>query len=274
MTTTVDTLLERARRVRLHVLSMVHRAKSSHVGSAFSIVDMLVTLYFEVMQIDPQNPEDPERDRLILSKGHGAAALYAALVERGFASPEILETYYLDGGRLAGHPIRGSMPGIEASTGSLGHGLSIGVGLAVANRFEGRKNRVFVVMGDGECNEGSVWEAAMFAAARGLDNLVALVDYNKLQGLGRSNQINQLDPLADKWRAFGWDVREIDGHDFGALMASLQSPPLLPGRPRVIVAHTIKGKGVSFMEDQLAWHYKSPNDEQLAQARQELGEHA
>jgi transketolase len=235
---------------------------------------MLVTLYFEILRIDPLHPDDPDRDRLILSKGHGCSALYATLVERGFASPEILETFYLDGGQLAGHPIRGSMPGIEASTGSLGHGLSLGVGLAIANRFEGRDNRVFVVMGDGECNEGSIWEAAMFAAAQRLDHLVAMVDYNKLQGLGRSEAITQLDPLADKWRAFGWDVYEIDGHDFDAIREALASPPRLPGRPRAIIAHTIKGKGVSFMEDQLAWHYKSPNDEQLAQARQELGEPA
>lgn len=260
---------ERARRVRLRVLEMMHRARSSHVGSAFSLVEILVALYFEVLRIDPARPDDPERDRLILSKGHGCAALYATLVERGFADAEILETYYLDGGRLAGHPIRGSMPGIEASTGSLGHGLSLGVGMAIANRFEGRDSRVFVVLGDGECNEGSVWEAAMFAAAQGLENLVAVVDFNKWQGLGRSTAINRIEPFADKWRAFGWEVLEIEGHSFEALLDALRVRPM--GRPLAIIAHTTKGKGVSFMEDQLAWHYKSPDDAQLAAARAELG---
>lgn len=267
------TLTERARRVRLHVLSMMHRANSSHIGSAYSLVELLVALYFDELRVDPAQPQDPDRDRLILSKGHGCSALYATLVERGFASPEILETYYMDGGALAGHPILGSMPGIEASSGSLGHGLSMGVGMAIANRFEGRSNRVFVVLGDGECNEGAVWEAAMFAAARGLGNLTAIVDFNKLQGLGRSLTINQLDPLTDKWRAFGWEVLEIDGHDLEAILGALKAPRD-PAKPRAIIAHTIKGKGVSFMEDQLPWHYKSPNDEQFALARQELGGNA
>jgi transketolase len=249
---------------------MVHRAQASHAGSALSLVDILVSLHFEVMRGDPARPDDPARDKLILSKGHGCAALYATLVERGYCDPAVLQTYCLDGGQLAGHPIRHCIPGVEVTSGSLGHGLSIGAGWALGDRTLGRPSRVFVVMGDGECNEGAVWEAAMFAAARGLDNLFALVDYNRLQGLGRTHLINQIDPLAEKWRTFGWDVREVDGHSFEALLSAFGDSAELAGRPRAIIAHTVKGKGVSFMEDQLSWHYKSPTVDQYSQALREL----
>lgn len=261
---------DRAKGIRLDVLDMIHRAQSSHVGSALSLVDILAVLYFDIMRHDPACPDDPDRDRLILSKGHGCAALYATLVAAGYADASILETYYQDGGKLASHPVRGTMPGIEASSGSLGHGLSLGAGMAIANRHEGRKNRVFVILGDGECNEGSIWEAAMFAAAQQLDRLVVVVDYNKLQGLGRSDEINHLAPLSDKWVAFGWSVQEIDGHDHDSLRYVLGKVPWQPAKPSVIIAHTTKGKGVSFMEDQLAWHYKSTTPTQLALAQAEV----
>jgi transketolase len=248
---------------------MVHRAYASHIGSSLSMADLLAVLYGGALHVDPAQPDWPERDRFILSKGHGAAAGYAALAEAGFFPTEWLETYCEDGSLLAGHLTRGA-PGVEFSTGSLGHGLPVGAGVALAARADSSPARVYVLLSDGELDEGSNWEAILFAAHHKLDNLVAIVDYNKIQSFGSVAEVLRLDPLAEKWRSFGWACREIDGHDHAAIASALDAIPFEPGKPSAIVAHTIKGKGVSFMEGQLAWHYKSPNDEQLVQALAEL----
>jgi len=260
-----------ATQIRVHALRMIHRAQSSHIGTSLSATDLLAVLYTRVLRIDPSQPDRPDRDRFILSKGHGCAAVYAVLAERGFFPKEWLDTYYQDGSHLAGHITHHGVPGVEASTGSLGHGLSIGCGIALAGKRDGCSYRVFVLLSDGECDEGSTWEAALFAPHHRLDNLVAIVDYNKIQSFGTVKEVLDLDPLASKWQAFGWATREIDGHDFVQIENALLSVPFETGRPSCIIAHTVKGKGVSFMEGQLAWHYKAPNDEQLRQALAELG---
>lgn len=258
-------------RIRAQVLRMVHRANASHVGTCLSMTDILAVLYSGVLRVDPTEPDWPDRDRFILSKGHGAAAVYAVLAECGFFPTEWLQTYCRDGSSLAGHVVHHGVPGVEASTGSLGHGLSIGSGMALAGKRDGRPYRVFVMLSDGDCDEGSTWEAALFAPHHRLDNLVAIVDYNKVQAFGTVEQVLDLEPLVDKWQAFRWAVREVDGHDYEQIKGSLTSVPFESGKPSVIIAHTTKGKGVSFMEDRLAWHYKSPDQEQLAQALAELG---
>lgn len=250
---------------------MVHRAKASHIGGCLSAADILAVLYGAVLRVDPARPDWEDRDRCILSKGHGAAAFYATLAERGFFPASWLEEFCRDGGRLFGHVTRGHLPGVEVSAGSLGHGLPIGCGMALAAARDGRPSRVFVVLSDGECDEGSTWEAALFAGHHGLDNLVAIVDYNGIQSFGSVKEVLDLDPLADKWRAFRWAVRELDGHDHRSLATALADVPFEPGRPSVVVARTVKGKGVSFMEHELAWHYRSPDDAQLAAALRELG---
>lgn len=260
-----------AKAIRAHALRMTHKANASHIGTCLSIADILAVLYQGILQIDPKRPEWPDRDRFILSKGHGCAALYAVLAERGFFPKEWLETYCLDGGKLAGHITSHGVPGVEVSTGSLGHGLPIGCGMALAGKRDGRSYRVFVLLSDGDCEEGSTWEAVLFAPHHHVDNLIAIVDHNKVQAFGMVKEVLNLAPLAEKWRAFGWSVREMDGHDLRQIENALASVPFEPGRPSCIIAHTIKGKGVSFMENQVAWHYKSPNDEQLRQALTELG---
>ena len=256
--------------IRAHALRMVHRANASHIGTCLSIADLLAVLYGNVLHVNPAQRDLPDRDRFILSKGHGAAALYAALAERGFFPLDWLQTYCQNGARLAGHVTYG-VPGVEVSTGSLGHGLSIGCGMALAGKREKRPYRVFVMLSDGECDEGSIWEAALFAPHHHLDNLIAIVDYNKIQSFGAVKDVLDLEPLADKWRAFRWTAREIDGHDHSQIEQTLAQVPFEPGKPSVIIAHTIKGKGVSFMENQLAWHYRSPNSEQLTLALAESG---
>lgn len=259
-----------ARAVRAHALRMVHAVNASHIGSSLSMTDLLAVLYGGgVLRVNPAEPDWPERDRFILSKGHAAAAAYATLAEAGFFPLDWLATYCQDGSQLAGHLTRG-VPGVEFSTGSLGHGLPVGTGMALAARRDSGPARVFVMLSDGELDEGSNWEAILFAAHHGLDNLVAIVDYNKIQSFGSVAEVLRLDPLAEKWRAFGWACREIDGHDHAAIAAALGDVPHEAGKPTAIVAHTVKGKGVSFMENQLAWHYKSPNLEQLAQALAEV----
>lgn len=235
------------------------------------MVDILAVLYGDVLHVDATQPDWPDRDRFILSKGHGAAAVYAILAEQGFFPKELLATYCQDGSKLAGHITDHDVPGVEVSTGSLGHGLSIGCGMALTGKRKKRPYHVFVMLGDGELDEGSNWEGILFAAQHRLDNLVAIVDYNKIQSFGAVKEVLDLEPLADKWRAFRWAVREIDGHDYEQIEDALTSMPFVLDKPSVIVAHTIKGKGVSFMENKLSWHYKSPNDEQLAQALAELG---
>ena len=260
-----------ASKIRAQALRMVHRSNASHIGTCLSMADLLAVLYEKILRVDPAYPDWAERDRFILSKGHGVAILYAVLAERGFFSKEWLSTYYQDGSVLAGHATSHGVPGIEVSTGSLGHGLPIGCGMALAGKREDKPYRVFVMLSDGELDEGSNWEAILFAPQHKLDNLTAIVDYNKIQSFGAVSEVMELAPLADKWRAFRWAVREIDGHDHTQIQSALTSLPFEPGKPSVIIAHTIKGKGVSFMENQLAWHYKSPNAEQLAQALAELG---
>jgi transketolase len=248
---------------------MVHAAKASHIGSCLSAADILAVLYAKILRVDPGRPDWPERDRFIFSKGHAAAALYAVLAEQGFFPLEGLETYCCDGSPLLGHATVAT-PGVEVSTGSLGHGLPIGCGMALAAKRHKLPGRVFCLMSDGECDEGSVWEAALFAPHHKLDNLVVIVDHNKLQGFGAVDEVLKLEPLAAKWQAFGWSVRELDGHDLSALQETLSAVPFEPGRPSAIVAHTIKGKGVSYMERRLAWHYKTPDAAQLQQALGEL----
>ena len=264
--------VELARRIRCDVLRMVHRARASHVGTCFSIADILAVLYAEALRIDPHDPGRATRDRLLLSKGHGGAALYAVLAERGFFPSAWLDEYCADGSRLAGHATHHQVPGVEVSTGSLGHGLPLGCGMALAAQRDGSPARTFVILSDGECDEGSTWEAALFAPHHRLDNLVAIVDYNKIQSFGSVAQVLDLAPLAEKWRAFRWAVTEIDGHDHAALARALGTVPTEAGRPTALIAHTVKGKGVSFMEGDLAWHYRSPSDEQLAAALAELGD--
>ena len=260
-----------ASQIRRSALYMVHKANASHIGTSLSIADILAVLYESILHVDPKRPTWPDRDRFILSKGHGCAALYAVLAERGFFPKEWLETYCQDGSHLAGHITHHGVPGVEVSTGSLGHGLPIGCGMALAGKHDNQPCRVFVLLSDGECDEGSTWEAALFAPHHHLDNLIAIIDYNKIQSFGRVKEVLDLEPLAAKWRAFSWAVQEIDGHDPREIEKALLSVPFDVGQPSCIIAHTIKGKGVSFMENQLAWHYKSPNDEQLRQALAELG---
>jgi transketolase len=258
-----------ARWIRGQVLRMVAKAGASHAGSCLSMADLLAVLYSGILRVDPARPAWPERDRFLLGKGHGAAALYAVLARSGFLSETDLETFGADGSSLTGHASH-HVPGVELSTGSLGHGLPVGVGLALAATRGRLPWRTFVLLGDGECDEGSVWEAAMFASHHRLDSLVAIVDRNRLQGFGRTEAVLGLEPLADRWRAFGWAVREVDGHDHSALERFLSRVPFETGRPGVLIAATVKGKGVSFMEDRLEWHYRSPTSEELARALAEV----
>jgi transketolase len=263
------TAQELAKRIRRHCILMASRANASHIGSCLSIADLLAVLYRSVLRYDAQRPDWPERDRFILSKGHGCAALYAVLAECGYFPEALLETYYQNGSLLMGHATH-HVPGIEVSTGSLGHGLTIGTGMALAAKRDGKTHRIFCLVSDGECDEGSTWEPALFAPQHRLDNLVVLVDYNKIQSFGRVDEVIDLSPLADKWHAFGWAVKEIDGHDLMQIEGTLTSLPFCDGRPSCVVAHTVKGKGVSYMEDQLAWHYRAPRAELLEQALAEL----
>ena len=260
-----------ARAIRAHVLRMTHRANASHIGSCLSIADILAVLYRGILRVDSSRPDWPDRDRFVLSKGHGCAALYAVLAERGFFPREWLESYCQDGGELPGHITSHGTPGVEVSTGSLGHGLPIGCGIALAGKHDNQPSRVFVVLSDGELDEGSNWEAILFASHHHLDNMVAIVDYNKIQSFGAVKEVLDLEPLADKWRSFRWVVQEVDGHDHRQIETALAGIPFEVGKPSVVIAHTVKGKGVSFMENQLAWHYKPPDAEQLKQALTELG---
>jgi transketolase len=260
-----------ARQVRGRIVSMSVAGDAAHLASSLSCVDILVAAYWKVLRIDPARPDDPERDRFILSKGHAAQALYATLAKRGFVPDAMLDTYNRDGTKLAEHPGPGCMPGVEAATGSLGHGLPIGLGIALGNRIQQRDARVFVLLSDGECNEGSVWEAAMMAAAQRAERLSVIIDFNGWQATDRSREVMAIDPLVDKWTAFGWSASEIDGHDPEALARVLARVPDGNGRPVALVAHTIKGKGVSFMEDDNNWHYRIPTPEEVRRAHRELG---
>lgn len=255
--------------IRKHCVRMTNRANASHIGSSLSIVDFLAVLYGKILRVDPNRPDWPDRDRFVLSKGHGCAALYAILAEYGFFPLSWLDTYYLDGSRLAGHATH-SIPGVEVSTGSLGHGLPIATGMALAAKRDGKPSRIYCLLSDGECDAGSTWESILFAPQHKLDNLVAIVDYNKIQSLGRVKEVIDLDPFPEKWQAFRWAVREIDGHDFDAIEKALSEIPYERDKPSCIIAHTVKGKGISFMEDDLLWHYKAPLGEDFNRALAEL----
>ncbi len=259
-----------AKRLRQTVLKMTHRAKSSHVGTSLSMADLLAVLYGGILRVRPEEPDWSGRDRFILSKGHGCAGLYAVLAERGFFPRAWLDDFYQNGARLAGHATHHGVPGVEASTGSLGHGLPIACGMAVAGKRGSEPYRVFALMSDGECDEGSVWEAAMFASHHRLDNLVAIVDYNKIQSLGAVKDILDLEPFRAKWEAFGWAAREINGHDVNQIEDTLKTIPFKKGKPSCLIAHTLKGKGIGFMENELLWHYRSPDAEELRRALEEL----
>jgi len=266
----IEDLEEIARNTRKDILRMVRFSNSSHVGSSLSTVELLTTLYFEVLNVDPKNPDWSDRDRFILSKGHASAALYSIMAEKGFFSKELLDKYYIDGGELPGHLDCHATPGVEASTGSLGHGLPIGVGISIAAKHDKAPYRTFVLLSDGECDEGSVWESAMLASQLKLDNLIAIIDYNKIQSFGRIKDVIDLEPFSEKWESFGWKAIEVDGHNIAELTGVLKNIPIEQGKPTAVIAHTIKGKGVSFMEDKLEWHYKSPNQEEYEIAIKEI----
>ena len=258
-----------AKNIRINALRMVHAAKASHIGSCLSMADIIAVLYDGVLRITPDTSKEATRDRFILSKGHATAIYYAALAEAGFISPELLQTYCCDGSPLTGHVNHAGVAGVEVSTGSLGHGLGLGAGMALGLKANKSDARVFVLMSDGECDEGSIWEAALFSPFHKLDNLTAIIDYNKIQSFGTVKEVLDLEPLADKWRAFGWHVVEVDGHNHTALH-EVFSHLERNGKPTLVLAHTVKGKGVSFMENLLTWHYKSPNEQELAQAIAEV----
>jgi len=261
-----------AKKIRVHALRMIYTANASHIGSCFSIADILAVLYSEVLILDPSNPNLLDRDRFILSKGHGAAIYYAVLAECGFFPIKWLITYCKDGSRLGGHVTKNGIPGVEVSTGSLGHGLSIGCGVAIAGKRDKKDYRVFVMLSDGELDEGSNWEAILFASQHHLDNLTVIIDYNKFQAFGDVTKIINLEPLMDKFLSFGWAVKEIDGHSLNQISNILKDIPFKKGKPSMIIAHTVKGKGVSFMENKIEWHYRSPNDHELMLALKELEE--
>lgn len=251
--------LELAWRIRRHGVEMTHLSGGSHIGSILSVADIVAVLYADVANVDPSNPRADDRDRIILSKGHAGASIYAALAEQGFFDVAELRTHYADGSRLSGHVSHKGVPGVEFSTGSLGHGLSVGAGMAYAAKKDGKSHRAFVILGDGECDEGSVWEAALVANHYGLGNLVAIVDRNRIQSLDFSEAIIALEPFADKWRAFGWNTVKVDGHDHEDLRQALRG---CRGsvKPTVVIAETTKGKGISFMENEILWHYRFPHD--------------
>ena len=261
---------ERAKRIRRHSLRMVHHARMGHPGGDLSCADILAVLYFRILRLQPESPGDPGRDRFVLSKGHASAALYATLAERGFISPQALDTYMRPLSQLNGHPDRNKVPGVEANTGPLGHGLPIAVGMAHAAKLDGATWRTFVLTGDGELQEGSNWEAVMAAAHLRLDNLTVIVDRNRLQQGDATEKTIALEPLADRWRAFGWSAVDVDGHDVEALTNALTELPVAPERPTCLIARTNKGRGVSFIEDRVEWHHRVPTDEELAAALVEL----
>lgn len=265
-----DELRALARKLRSHSLRMISQAKTSHIGSCLSVADILAVLYGRILRVDPKRPAWPSRDRLIVSKGHAAAIVYAAVAEAGFMPVERLAEFARNGGQLYGHVTHGGVPGIEMSSGSLGHGLPVGTGMALTGKRAGEPWRVFVVMSDGELDEGSNWEAMLFACHHQLDNLTIIIDYNKIQSLDWVDKTLRLEPLADKFRAFGWSVREADGHDVKELSSTLGTLPLEGGKPNAIIAHTVKGKGVSWMEGKVLWHYKQPTPDELVTALAEV----
>lgn len=269
--TDIASLNKIAAQMRGKVIEMVAASGAAHLASAMSCLDIVVAAYWRILKLDAATAADPLRDRFILSKGHAASALYAVLAERGFFSKDWLDSFATHGAPLAEQPAPGCAPGVELATGSLGHGLPVGAGHALAAQIQKHDYQVLVCMSDGECNEGTVWEAAMFSAARKLQNLTVVVDYNKWQATGRSNEVMQLSPLSEKWAAFGWKAVEVDGHDIAALVDALDRSKQEAGKPTAIIAHTVKGKGVSFMEDDNNWHYRVPKAAEVEAAKKELG---
>ena len=259
-----------AYKIKRHGLDMTHLSHGSHIGAILSVADIIAVLYADVLNVLNGDPKWEGRDRLILSKGHAGAAVYAALAESGFFDVEMLKTHYQNGSLLSGHVSHKGIPGIEFSTGSLGHGLPVGVGMALAAKRDGKAWRTYVVCGDGECDEGSMWESALIAHHLSLDNLTAVIDYNKMQSLDFCERTIRLEPFADKWRAFGWHVIEADGHNHTALRVALAQAGETKSKPTVIIAHTIKGKGISFMENNILWHYRTPQGEEYEAAVREL----
>ncbi len=261
---------ELARRIRIHALRMTNAGESSHIGAIFSIADVLAVLYGGILQVDPARPDWPDRDRFLLSKGHAGAGVYAVLAERGFFPTDRLASHCQNGSTLCGHISHVGVPGVELSTGSLGHALSVGAGMVYGATLDGRGHRVVVLLSDGECDEGSHWEAVLFAGHHRLDHLVAIVDYNKVQSLAPVRETLDLEPFAEKWRSFRWGVVEVDGHNHTALTTALTTLPSTPGRPTVVIAHTVKGKGVSFMENTVLWHYRTARGREFDRALAEL----
>ena len=258
--------------IRMRTIETSGRARIPHLGSCLSCVEILTALYWNELNINPKAPEEPERDRFVLSKGHGAPVLFQVLAERGFPV-ERLEEFGKEGSVFHEHPPKpGYIEGVEAATGSLGHGLPMALGMAIAKRIQGSNSRCYALLSDGECNEGSIWESAMLSAAQKVSNLTAIIDYNKWQATGRSQEVMALEPLAEKWKAFGWHAQEINGHDLTSITRAFANARNEKNKPSVIVANTIKGKGVSFMEDDNNWHYRTPNSEELAAAIRELKE--
>jgi len=263
-------LKSKANKIRKDIVRMIAKAKSGHPGGSLSAVDVVTALYFKVMRHNPKDPKWKDRDRFILSKGHAAPLLYAVLAESGYFEVKELLTLRKLGSRLQGHPDMKRLPGVEISTGSLGHGLSVGNGMAIAGKLNKKGYRVYVLLGDGECQEGQVWEAAMTASHYKLDNVTAILDYNGLQIDGPVKDVMNINPISNKWRAFGWYVIEINGHDFKEIFDSFERVKKLKGKPGIIIAHTTKGKGVSFMENVVDFHGKAPTKEQMVQALKEL----
>ena len=266
----VDALAEKALRIRQDICRMVCQAKSGHPGGSLSAADILAYLYFQEMSVDPANPKDGDRDRFVLSKGHASPVLYATLAEKGFFPREELENFRKIGAMLQGHPEMKHTPGVDMSTGSLGQGLAAANGMALAAKLDQKDYRVFVMMGDGETQEGMIWEAAMAAAHYKLDNVIAFLDYNGLQIDGPTEEVMSLCDVAAKWRSFCWHAIEIDGHDFQQIHAAVEQAKTIKGQPTIIIAKTIKGKGVSYMENQVGWHGNAPSEEQLEQALADL----
>ena len=265
-------LIKRAAILRGRIIETSHRAGLPHLGSCLSSVDIITALYFHQLNLDPVAPTDPLRDRFVLSKGHGVPALFQVLAMRGFYPESDLDAYGEDGGVFGEHPPTPShLTGIEAATGSLGHGMPMALGMALSARINKNTFSVYTVLGDGECNEGSIWEAALLAGGQKVDNFCAIIDFNKWQATDRSEQVMALNPFADKWRAFGWEAIEIDGNDMQQIIDALSKFPTKSGKPLAIIAHTIKGKGVSFMEDDNNWHYRIPTSEEVALSKKELG---
>jgi len=260
------TLNNMAQDFRINILDMVKDSKEGHLGACFSCIEILTSLYFNIMNIDPLNPEWDQRDYFILSKGHASFAQYVTLAHREFFSKDLLKTAGFKDTILGGHPDRDKVPGIDVSTGSLGHGLSIAAGISIAAKHDKRPNRVFTLIGDGECQEGSIWEAAMFAAEHKLDNMIAIIDCNSLQAIGKISEVLSIEPIVQKWESFGWSCLEVDGHDCNELISAFSKIPYKKNYPTAIIARTTKGKGVSYMENEIMWHARCVTNKEYDQA--------